>query len=152
VSFRSEVDTAPFIEQAWSQGITVLVPRCIPSTREMELYQFTGWDELQPGAYGIMEPSPGKARLWTEGVLPGAVLVPGLAFDRQGGRLGYGGGYYDRYYERTLHCHIADGQELPYWLGLSFESQIVQGGIPSERHDIRLDGVFTERAIYLEIQ
>lgn len=117
VSFRSEADTAPLIEWAWSEGIALIVPRCIPSTREMVLHQLTGWEELQAGAYGIREPNPDKADLWDPAQLPEAVLVPGLAFDREGGRLGYGGGYYDRFSNKPC-SKLQLARDCPCGLGL----------------------------------
>ncbi|MFC3787683.1 5-formyltetrahydrofolate cyclo-ligase [Paenibacillus sp. GCM10012307] len=148
VSFRSEVDTTPLIDWAWSEGIALVAPRCIPSTKEMILYQLTGWNQLQTGAYGIREPNPGLAAAWDPERMPEAVLVPGLAYDLQGGRLGYGGGYYDRFFEQAVYQTSAGGR-VPYWLGLSFEAQLVADGrIPGEPHDIRLDAVFTERGAY----
>lgn len=146
IPFRSELDTIPLIQGAWKRGIEVAAPRCIPSSKEMELYRLTDLDELRPGAYGILEPDPQLAPRWPEERLPDAVLVPGLAFTAEGGRLGYGGGYYDRYYSKL---HAESGRPMPRWLGLAFEAQLVARELlPLESHDLRLDAVVTERGAY----
>lgn len=100
VPFRSELDTTLLIEWCWRMGLTVVVPRCVRGDRSMELYAIHAWDELSPGAYGIREPDPVTAQRCKADFIPDVVFVPGLAFDPAGGRLGYGGGYYDRFHER----------------------------------------------------
>ncbi|WP_270165934.1 5-formyltetrahydrofolate cyclo-ligase [Paenibacillus sp. SYP-B4298] len=146
ISFRSEVDTMPLIQGAWKRGIEVAAPRCMLPSREMELYRITSLSELRQGAYGIMEPDPKLAWRWPPERIPDVVLVPGLAFSKEGGRLGYGGGYYDRYYSKLLAGGV---QPLPRWLGLSFEAQLIAPAmLPLESHDLRLDAVVTECRAY----
>ncbi|MGR6109217.1 5-formyltetrahydrofolate cyclo-ligase, partial [Staphylococcus aureus] len=58
VPFRSELDSRPLVEWAWKQGIQVIVPRSLPQDRSLELYKLHAWNELIPGAYGILEPDP----------------------------------------------------------------------------------------------
>ncbi|MBD2847158.1 5-formyltetrahydrofolate cyclo-ligase [Paenibacillus sp. IB182496] len=141
--WRSEVDTGPLIERLWRAGLPVLLPRCEPATRAMTLYRIRSWDELMPGAYGIREPDPRRATRCEEGEWPDAVLAPGLAFDRDGGRLGYGGGYYDRFRERMDAAGADAG-----WVGLAFEAQLV-ARVPLQPHDAAMDAVMTERAVYI---
>ena len=81
VPFRSELDTTGLIERAWDAGIEVLVPRSHPADRSMTLYRLRAWDELAPGAYGILEPDPAIAEAIHESVVPEAVFVPGAGFD-----------------------------------------------------------------------
>jgi 5-formyltetrahydrofolate cyclo-ligase len=93
---QGEVDVLPLIEELWARGARVLLPRCRPErTGEMELACPLGLEELTPGAFGIMEPTP-EACPAVRACEPGLVLLPGLAYDRKGMRLGFGGGYYDR--------------------------------------------------------
>lgn len=96
VSTPIEVDTREIISKALSDGKRVAVPRCVPGTREMEFYLIDSLDELSPGTFGVLEPAANPGRL-----LPNfshsICVVPALACDRNGYRLGYGGGYYDRF-------------------------------------------------------
>ncbi|ASS68765.1 MULTISPECIES: 5-formyltetrahydrofolate cyclo-ligase [unclassified Paenibacillus] len=145
-AFRSELDLSPLIEWAWRAGIDVLVPRVSRPDRSMTLHRLASWEELKPGAYGIMEPDPAAAPALPEGFLPDAVLVPGSGFDGKGGRLGYGGGYYDRYRIKLEHAARSAGREPPPWIGIGFAFQIVDA-VPMEPHDARLDGLITEEGI-----
>jgi len=114
--FQGEVDTWPIIHTLWQRRILVLAPRCRPQCPGiMDWYAITSPNDLRPGSYGILEPTPDCGpRAHT---LPDSVLVPGLAFDRTGGRLGYGGGYYDRFLASSPEtCSIAlayDFQVVP---------------------------------------
>ena len=98
VSSEIEVDTREILRQALCAGKTVAVPRCIPGTREMEFHIIRSLAELSPGAFGILEPSP-EALLCTD-FAHALCIVPALCFDRQGFRIGYGKGYYDRFLSR----------------------------------------------------
>lgn len=143
-SFRSELDTRPLLRAGWERGMAVLLPKCEPRDRSMAIYRVRSLDELTAGAYGLPEPDPGRAERWTSIASIDAVLVPGLAFDRAGGRLGYGGGYYDRYREAAT-----DGmRRAAPWMGLCFGSQVAAARLPAERHDVLLDGYITEQGIH----
>ncbi len=140
-AFRSELDTAALLEWGWAQGIAVLLPKCDPSDRSMAIYRVRSMAELASGAYGLPEPDTERAESWLSVDRIGAVLVPGIAFDAGGGRLGYGGGYYDRFRA------AAAGSTAP-WMGLCFGSQVFRGRIPAQEHDVRLDGFITESGIH----
>ena len=99
VSKPIEVDTLALIENALRHGKHVAVPRCVPGTREMEFYEIHSLFELQPGTFGVLEPVPENSRLVQEEA-EGLCIVPGLSFDAEGYRLGYGKGYYDRFLSR----------------------------------------------------
>lgn len=139
LSFRSEVDTRPAVEESLARGKKVLVPKAMLAARELVPSYLLDWGtDLAPGAYGIPEPRPEALRP----AGPAAVdllIVPGVAFDLKGNRLGYGGGYYDRFFAR-----LRPGVPLA---ALCFELQLVQS-IPVEPWDRRVDFIITEdRAI-----
>ena len=98
VSTPIEIDTRGIIENAWADGKKVAVPRCIPDTRDMEFHYITSFDELSPGCFSVLEPDE-TLPIVTDftGCL---MIVPGMQFDMNGYRLGYGKGYYDRYMVR----------------------------------------------------
>lgn len=96
VSTAIEVDTVKIIERSLSEGKRVACPRCVDGTREMEFYYINSLDELESGTFGVLEPVPNKENLVTN-FSNGVCVVPGLAFDNGGYRLGYGKGYYDRF-------------------------------------------------------
>ncbi len=132
LSLPHEVDTTGIVEAAWAERRRVLVPRIDPSTSTMIPIEITSWSDCLPGFRGILEPV-GK-----DAVAPRTidlVLVPGLAFDLAGGRLGQGGGYYDRFLAapevRALTC------------GLCFQGQVVEV-VPTESHDRRMDFLVTD--------
>lgn len=98
VSTPIEVDTKLIIENAWADGKKVAVPRCIPDTRDMEFHFISSFDELSPGSFSVLEPDPSLPIVtdFTDCLM----IVPGMQFDMNGYRLGYGKGYYDRYMVR----------------------------------------------------
>jgi len=135
VSKEIEVDTHAIIRQALKDGKQVAVPRCVPDTREMEFYYIRSLEELEPGAFGVLEPVPGRQELVTE--YSGALcVVPGLCFDSQGFRLGYGKGYYDRFMNRYEGFSV----------GLCY-SECVQWKLPHGQYDRSVDLLITERYI-----
>ncbi|MDQ0115711.1 5-formyltetrahydrofolate cyclo-ligase [Paenibacillus harenae] len=148
VPFRSEMDLTVLIEWGWEKGLDVIVPRCNAVDRSMTLYRLESWDQLKSGAYGIMEPDPQAAEEINPERMPRVVFVPGLAFDLKGGRMGYGGGYYDRFAAKQLDAGIT-GDRMQ-WIGASFEAQLVEE-LMLEPHDIRMNGILTQRQLYSKI-
>lgn len=146
VPFRSELDLSKLIEWGWETGKTVIVPRCLAADRSMTLHSLKNWDELASGAYGIMEPDPAISPLIDHDYLIDAIFVPGLAFDHRGGRLGYGGGYYDRFAESRQADLKSSAATL--WIGTAFEMQLIEH-VPLEDHDLPMDGILTEQHIYM---
>ena len=131
-SCRGEVDTLGLAASGWRAGKTVLLPRIKTGGR----FDPVVWEEgivLKKGPFGI--PAPEGAPY--EGPVD-LVLLPGVAFDQRGGRLGYGGGYYDRF--------LAGRTGETRALGLAYEGQLV-AELPLEPHDVRLDAVVTEERI-----
>lgn len=136
VSFRSEVDTLPFIEDCLRAGKAVAVPRVL-GPRHMEAFLVTHPPtDLVTGAWGIPEPRESLLRLDPERI--DACVLPGLAFDTGGGRIGYGGGFYDTYLPRLHHT-------VPR-IGVAFEVQVVDH-VPRDGHDHRVDTIVTERRV-----
>lgn len=90
-----EVDTKNIIINAWADGKKVAVPRCIDGTRDMEFHYIESFDDVEPGAFSVLEPKEDKPIVTDfSGCL---MIVPGMQFDMNGYRIGYGKGYYDRY-------------------------------------------------------
>lgn len=134
VSTEIEVDTYRIIENAWADGKTVAVPRCIPCTRQMEFHVITSFDDLSPGSFSVLEPSP---------LLPivknfdsALMIVPAFQFDAAGYRLGYGKGYYDRYMSHY------NGSSAGICYVENFRRHMYHG-----RYDRQVDVVVTEKWI-----
>lgn len=128
-SLPDEVCTRQLLDDLLSSGKTVLLPRVIDS-EHMELRRFTGSHDLHEGAFHILEP---VGDLFTDYHLIDVALIPGVAFDAQGHRLGRGRGYYDRFL-RTM------GTAPFLRIGVCFDFQKVES-VPSEAHDIPVDVV-----------
>lgn len=133
VSTTIEVDTHRIIRQALADGKRVAVPRCVPDTRNMEFYYIHSIEELQPGAFGVLEPIPNPEQLYHERD-GGLCLVPAFSYDWSGYRLGYGKGYYDRFLSRF------EGNMV----GLCY-SDCVQRTLPHGRYDRPVELLVTEK-------
>jgi len=137
-SFRSEIDTVPVLADILSRKQRLVLPLSLVATREMAIYKIKDpAAQLRRGYCGIPEPDPD---LCSE--VPAAevdlVLVPGSVFDLRGGRMGYGGGYYDRF--------LADKAPQALRVGLAFSLQLLER-IPQAPHDQRMDYVVTEKGV-----
>ncbi|MFA7383583.1 MAG: 5-formyltetrahydrofolate cyclo-ligase [Desulfurivibrionaceae bacterium] len=134
VSFRSEVETLPLILHCLKQNMGVSVPLTLVKEHRLLAYAITepGRD-LAPGYCGILEPR--QTLPLVDPATIEIVVMPGSVFDARGGRLGYGGGYYDRFLQ------TAAPQALR--LGLAFDLQVV-AAVPLESHDQQLDYLITE--------
>lgn len=128
VSFGHEADTKRLLEWMWQNGKKTAVPRV--EGKNIEFYIITSWDDLEAGTMGIPEP---KASCHKASESSAYMLVPGVAFDKGLNRLGYGGGYYDRFF-----CQ----EPKHYRAGLAFDFQILQS-VPAESFDKKTDGLFT---------
>ncbi len=138
ISFGSEVDTRLMVEDTIQRGKLALAPKAVPETRELIPSRIIDWmRDLEPGAYSIPEPGPGTLRPKDPEIID-LLIVPGVGFDPDGGRLGYGGGYYDRFFER-----LKPGVPL---VALAFEMQIIPH-IPLDKWDRRVDMIITEQRV-----
>jgi 5-formyltetrahydrofolate cyclo-ligase len=140
VGVRTEVRTLEHVARALTLGKKVFVPLC--DADQLRLFALASVEELVPGAYGIPEPSP-IARQHAERIGPideiDLAIVPGVAFGRDGSRLGNGRGYYDRLFRAVSGPTIR--------VGVAFECQMFDS-LPVNDHDIWMDAVVTEAAIY----
>jgi 5-formyltetrahydrofolate cyclo-ligase len=136
-SLPSEAPTELIAAEAGARGIRIVYPRCLPADRTMTLHA-VGADAapLEPGPHGIREPDPACPVVEVSGI--DVALIPGLAWDRRGVRLGRGAGYYDRLLStpgwRALRC------------GLFFAVQEVPS-LPVDPWDVPLDVIITEREV-----
>lgn len=99
VSKDIEVSTYEIIHDAWKKGKRVAVPRCNTEDRSMDFYYIKSMDDLEKGAFGLYEPIKEKCEMFKV-TSRGLCIVPGFCFDQNGYRLGYGHGYYDRFFQK----------------------------------------------------
>lgn len=132
-----EINISGIAEAAWRAGKTVAYPRCNKDTHTMKYHIVTSEDELSPDSYGIREPSP-DLPVYDPAVASGSSLcfVPGLLYDRNGYRLGYGKGFYDRYLSSFSGCKI----------GVVYSDYIIPS-VPRGRYDVALDILLTESGV-----
>ena len=137
LSFRSEVTTDLLITHSLNAGKRVFVPICIPATRALVLSEIRSLDDLENGYYGIRQPKKDKLFIADRNLLD-MVVVPGAVFDRKGNRIGYGAGYYDRFFQTAPKdlCKVA----------LAYSLQLLDS-IPAEPHDVTMDYIITEKEI-----
>lgn len=140
VDVRDEVRTRQALPLALESGKRIVVPYCLDG--ELELFHLASMDELELGMYRILEPRSELRTVASKHLQPtdlDLVMVPGVAFDRNGGRTGHGKGYYDKLLQ---HARL----DAPL-IALSFECQLFEE-IPADVHDIYMDKVVTESAVY----
>ena len=140
VDVRDEVRTRQALPEAIQGNKRIVIPYCVDG--ELELFHLESMDELEIGMYKILEPKAELRTVDAKRLQPedlDLVMVPGVAFDRQGGRTGHGKGYYDKLLE---HARAA----APL-IALAFECQMFPE-IPCGSHDIYMDKVVTELAVY----
>lgn len=131
VSFNSEVHTHDMIIEALKSK-TVVVPKV--THHEIEPSVIIDFDNLVPARFGILEPID-TMRIAYKNI--GLVLVPGIVFDREGHRIGYGFGYYDKFLAKVPKA---------IKIGLAFDFQVVDR-IPAEKHDVAVDFIVTEEEV-----
>lgn len=140
VDVRDEARTRQALPGALQSGKKIVIPFCVDG--ELELFHLESMDELEEGAYRILEPRSELREIASKRVPVSEldlILVPGVAFDRRGGRTGHGKGYYDKLLQ---HARL----ETPL-VALAFDCQIFDE-IPMQEHDIFMDLVVTETSVY----
>lgn len=130
VGTKDEINTIPILKDILNHGKRLGVPKCI-SYGVMEVYEITRLDELQPGAYGILEPTEGCRLIRPEEI--DFACIPCLTCSKDGKRLGYGGGFYDRYLPK-LSCEKA----------VLCRSALMEEEIPMDEYDVKVDIVITD--------
>jgi 5-formyltetrahydrofolate cyclo-ligase len=137
IEHRNEVDTWPLARWIWEQwpDVRIYVPRVVGS--DIEAVQTTDDTAFAPGAYGVPEPLGGVVLGPKESL--DLVLTPLLGFDLQGNRVGYGQGYFDRFFARYPKARR---------IGLGYECLMAPDGIAAGGHDVRLHEVITEERAY----
>ena len=136
-SKENEVDTRALIGTCLAQGKRVAVPVVMPGTKTLAHALIDGLDQLVVGPWGLAQPDPAAAVWLPAEARIDLVVVPGLAFDRRGQRIGWGGGYYDRFLAQVQTVKI----------GLCYD-ELVLDCIPGEPHDVPVNMVVAETAIY----
>ncbi|WP_027407800.1 5-formyltetrahydrofolate cyclo-ligase [Anoxybacteroides tepidamans] len=131
VSKGHEVNTKPIIEKAWQEGKIVCVPKCDPALKTMTFRAIRSFDQLESVYFGLQEPIEAITEEISAGDIS-VMIVPGVCFSEDGYRIGYGGGYYDRYLQHFLKPTIS----------LAYHFQIVPQ-LPVEPHDIPVGMIIT---------
>ena len=154
---NNEVDTVPIIKRLMRMNKKILLPSYLKNTRSYKFVQFSNWENLKKGPYGILQPHDSKENTMvvkprdTSGVKSGryqestsevsimsldVAILPGVAFDKKSVRLGYGKGVFDRILRNSKAIKI----------GLAYDFQIVDD-LPREEHDLIMDLIVTESRI-----
>ena len=137
ISYDSEINTKGIINKALMDNKKIYVPRTEFKTRLMDAVKITSLDNLIESEYGILEPSAEKPHIDPNGL--DLIVVPGVAFDRNGGRMGYGAGFYDRYFEKISN----DNMKKVIKLALAYDFQILEK-IPMNEQDVPVNYIITE--------
>lgn len=127
-----EWSTKPIIEAAWEQNKTLCVPKCYPKENRLDFFELKSFDQLEVVYYNLLEPKPEM----TKGIKKKSIdllVVPGVVFDRNGYRIGFGGGYYDRFLKDYPNTSVS----------LCSSFQLVDH-VPTEDFDIAVNYLITE--------
>lgn len=136
LNFGSEVETDGLIARCWEMGKRVVAPLCFPETRQMDPCLINDFNDLESGNYGIREPKAASSVVVPHEEID-VVLIPAVAFDRQGQRIGYGGGYYDRFLPMVPRATR---------IGVVFSCQLIEKVSVGE-HDIPVQMIVTEAGV-----
>jgi len=129
-SFGSEVDTAPLLRSLVERAVRAALPRIVDG--ELEPRTYRPGDPLTETSFGACEPACGEV---LDPPALDVIVTPGIAFDRAGRRVGYGGGYYDRFLGRT--------RSDSFRIGVAFEVQLVDGDLPGGHFDLPVHAIVT---------
>lgn len=135
LSFGSEWETRGIIEAAWEQGKRVTIPKTIPETKTMKFYQINNYSQVRKGHFDIEEPIVDQTTFIEKNKID-LLIVPGVVFSADGYRVGFGGGYYDRFLTDFIHPTIS----------LVWSEQLIQT-VPTNQYDLPVQYVVTEKEI-----
>ena len=135
ISRHPEIDTRPVILAAWAAGKRVAVPRCSPADRGMQFRELGSFDDLETVYMDLLEPVESRTEPVEKNEID-LIIVPGVAFSEAGYRIGFGGGYYDRYLAGYRGRTVS----------LALEVQLA-GELPAESHDVPVGTLFTEERL-----
>ena len=127
-----EWDTAEIIKIAWKQGKRVCAPKCLPKYKEMHFYQIESFEQLEVVYYNLLEPKPTETIKIDKDMID-LLIVPGVVFNNEGYRIGFGGGYYDRFLPDFKNETVS----------ILHSKQLVKD-LPIEKHDIAVKHLLTE--------
>lgn len=132
ISNGFEWNTKPIIETAWQEGKKVCVPKCQPKQRKLDFYKIHTYDQLEVVYYNLLEPIPEETDKIEKHMID-LLVVPGVLFDKNGFRIGFGGGFYDRFLTDFPNNLISIASNV----------QIVEH-LPTESFDIPVNRIITE--------
>ncbi|WP_179295528.1 5-formyltetrahydrofolate cyclo-ligase [Bacillus sp. FJAT-45350] len=136
ISRKPEVDTYSLIKKAWNEGKRIVVPKTIKETKMMDFYEIESFEQLENTYFGLKEPKVDMCKKISPDYIE-YLLVPGLAFDKKGYRLGFGGGYYDRFLANYNGKTCA----------LAFDFQVIEE-IPVNDYDLPVEVIITDKRVY----
>lgn len=134
-AFGSELDLNSLLEEIWQAKKHAYLPVVDPDSNKILPVEVFSFSELKRSNYGILEPSPANYNAATPNLLE-LILTPAVAFDTDKYRIGYGAGYYDRFFSSLAQPVIK--------IGVGFDEQLVDA-VPKEPHDVQLDYVLTDK-------
>lgn len=140
-SLDDEIKTDSIIEKALNDGKKVFLPVCKNKDGEMDFYQILSLDELVSGFFGVREPDTVRCKIKFDNEHDSekaVCVVPGLAFDRKGFRLGYGKGYYDRFLSK--YCGVS--------VGFCY-SELLLDSVPTDIYDKKVDYICCDSGIFI---
>lgn len=138
ISRGTEVDTKAIIEKGWEEGKLIVVPKCEPKLKDMTFRVLESFDQLEVVYYGLLEPMENETKAVSSSEI-NLILVPGLAYNQKGYRIGFGGGYYDRFLSKY------DGRTA----ALAFQEVQLVEELPIEEFDIPVNMIITNEQVIL---
>lgn len=132
VSNGFEIDTKAIISRLLENGKNIAVPKCLKNTNKMRFYIINSLDQLSSGMYGILEPNDECPPITDTG--NAICVVPAICFDGRGYRIGYGKGFYDRFFSEN---------DVALKIGLCYDEFVISE-VCSDRYDVAVDGIITE--------
>ncbi|MBS6502711.1 MULTISPECIES: 5-formyltetrahydrofolate cyclo-ligase [unclassified Clostridium] len=136
ISFSNEINTINIIEKAFEDRKNVFIPKVYKDEKSMKAIKLNSFDELKKNSMGILEPIDDSDYIEKENI--DLIVVPGVVFDNECNRIGYGGGYYDRY--------LNEIKSKENKIALAYDLQVVDK-IECEAHDIKVDYIITNTRI-----